>query len=413
MGTATHADPDALLARFRASGAPRDLGELFDATSGDLYRVALATAPDAAAAEDAVQETFLAVIGAVTRWDPSRRAMPWLLGILRFKVARLRERARRPADGAKGGDEKPEAAAREIVDGDPEAAAQAWAEIERLDEPYRAVALLRWRYGLTPAEIAHVRGEAPGTTRSLLSRALERVRKTLKVLPAVMVFAGRPARGLDAVRADVVSAAAVAPRTIAVSGGSLGTRALIAAALVAAIGTAGYFALRPDPSPPRAATETADAALASATLAAPPARPITIGAPAAAPVAPIAGPSARGRVVRRVGTSDSGRRDLERGVRRVCLRTAGGSRVRRTGRSAEHAHGPNRRRRPLRGARSTTPSPPISSSSRRRDTRRRSPRPSAPAQTWRWCSTRARSGVVACSTRRGRRSPAHGSVPAS
>ncbi len=286
-------DPDALLSRFRSSGAPRDLGELFDATSGDLYRVALATAPDAAAAEDAVQETYLTVIGAASRWDPSRRAMPWLLGILHFKVTRQREKARLPSAGAVGRD----APAPELSDGDPEDAARAWAEIERLDEPYRAVALMRWRYGLSPAEIAHVRGEAPGTTRSLLSRALDRVRKTLKVLPAGLVLMGRPARGLDAVRADVVGAA-TAPSTVVATGSTVGRYGFVAATIVAAIGAGAYFALQPDAPAPATPVAEAPASPRVSDLAAPPSRPLAVSAPAA--VTP-AGPVARGRVVDAAG----------------------------------------------------------------------------------------------------------------
>src|SRR5262245_65526086 len=105
MDDRTSLDADHLLSRYRASGSPKDLAALFDATVNDLYRVAVATAPDAATAEDAVQETFLAVIDATSRWDPARRAMPWLLGILRFKLMRLRERAKRAT--AVGAQESP------------------------------------------------------------------------------------------------------------------------------------------------------------------------------------------------------------------------------------------------------------------------------------------------------------------
>lgn len=203
--TGDRPDPDALLARFRATGAPADLGALFDRTAADLFRVAVATAPDAAAAEDAVQETFLAVVSAAPRWDPNRRAMPWLLGILKHKVEHERAKAGRsgpPPPDLAAADAEP---ARPVVDA--EAAARAWSEIEALDEPYRSVALLRWRYGLLPAEIAHVRAEAPGTTRSLLSRALDRVRKSLRAVPAAFLQGGRSERGLDSVREGVLTAA--------------------------------------------------------------------------------------------------------------------------------------------------------------------------------------------------------------
>src|SRR6185295_16879021 len=39
--------------------------------------------------------------------------------------------------------------------------------LDELPETYREVAILRWRYGMEPAAIAHARGVAPGTVRSL------------------------------------------------------------------------------------------------------------------------------------------------------------------------------------------------------------------------------------------------------
>src|SRR5204862_7525962 len=86
--------------------------------------------------------------------------------------------------------------------------------LEDLPPPYREVALLRWRYGLEPAEIAHVREEPPGTTRSLLSRALDRLRGAMKVLPA-WFFAGPAPRGLAEVRRRVMERASTAAPTAA------------------------------------------------------------------------------------------------------------------------------------------------------------------------------------------------------
>ena len=241
MAPANAPDPDALLARFRATRDPRALGALFDATATDLFRVAVATAPDAASAEDAVQETFLAVLDAVDRWDPARRAMPWLLGILKFKVSHQREKARRSVANpvaVGGGGAGPVAA----PEGEgPEAAVEAWREIERLDEPYRGVALLRWRYGLSPAEIAHVRDEAPGTTRSHLSRALERLRTRLRGAPALFASGSAATRGLATVRATLLTAAARAPRVVAGPLSTLAGKATAAAAAVLVAGVAVWW----------------------------------------------------------------------------------------------------------------------------------------------------------------------------
>lgn len=291
----THAgapDPDATLARFRARRDPKDLAALFDATAPDLHRVAVATAPDAAAAEDALQETFLAVIAAVERWDPARRAMPWLLGILRFKVARQRERARRlaPTPASDVGDAR--GASPDAV-GDAEEARRAWAEIERLDEPYRGVALLRWRYGLSPAEIAHVRGELPTTTRSILSRALDRVRRGLRALPAVFGL-GEPERGLGAVR-QAVLAAARPPRT------ALPVRvSLVAGAAAALFVATTMIVVERGRDGPRARPETTLDPLRATTASTTDGRPLA--APASGPRATTA--SVRGRARGRVVDTD-------------------------------------------------------------------------------------------------------------
>src|SRR6266545_4654097 len=88
--------PDDLWRRFRDSGDPRALGAVFDAVSPELFRVALSLAPDAASAEDALQETWLVALRSADRHDAARPVVPWLVGILRRKVHAVRRRARRP-----------------------------------------------------------------------------------------------------------------------------------------------------------------------------------------------------------------------------------------------------------------------------------------------------------------------------
>ena len=82
--------PEALLARFREGGHPRDMAALFDATSADLFRLALHLVPDAATAEDVLQETFLAVLDGSAAYEPGRPAMPWLTGVLRNQAGMAR-----------------------------------------------------------------------------------------------------------------------------------------------------------------------------------------------------------------------------------------------------------------------------------------------------------------------------------
>ena len=246
--------PEDLLARYRATGDPQALGALFDETAPVLYRIALSLCPDAAAAEDALQETFLASLAHLDRHDPARPVTPWLVGILQNEVRMARRRdGRRPdpqrmrvpldptAEGASGHSEEVRTA------------------IESLEEPYRSVALLRWRYGLEPQEIAHVRDEAPGTTRSLLHRALDRLRGALRGAPAFFLL---PTAGaaLETIRARVLAEAATLAPPPAAAGGvpavgaspagafppAVKVAAAVAACLVA--GAAGWWALRPSSS---------------------------------------------------------------------------------------------------------------------------------------------------------------------
>src|SRR5262245_44905476 len=183
---------DELWRRFRDDGDATALGALFDAVSPELFRVALALAPDAASAEDALQETWLVALRSAPRHDLARPVVPWLAGILRKKVHDARRRARRP-------DER--RVARRSPPDDPALAAQSADEVARLraaidalPASQRAVAVLRWRYGLEPAEIADARGLPPGTVRSLLHRALARLRRRMTAVPAFVAGLRPPPR---------------------------------------------------------------------------------------------------------------------------------------------------------------------------------------------------------------------------
>jgi RNA polymerase sigma-70 factor (ECF subfamily) len=267
--------PEQWLRAYRKSGDPAALGALFDACAPGLFRVALAISGDAAAAEDAVQETFLAVLAGAHGSDLSRPVRPWLVRILRNKLVDARRRSRRRVD--------PFRLAPKVLPADPGTEAEraemierVRAEIDRLPPPYRAVALLCWEYGLTPGEIAHVRRESPGTVRSTLSRALGRLRRALAGATAILVVLGiRPRTGLTAVRktvlAQAASASLAAPGFLRIGGAFVShtTAAVILCATFLAGGVAGGIAFpaappesatvapRPEPSPPDRPSDSA------------------------------------------------------------------------------------------------------------------------------------------------------------
>ena len=224
---------DALLLRYRSKRNADDLGRLFDAVAPALFRLAVRITHDGAVAEDVVQETFLAVLGSVDDWDPRRAAMAWLTGILHRKAAdawRVRTRDRRAVPRSSAVEDPTAGAERH------EELALVRAAIDDLDEPYRRVAALRWRYGLEPGEIADALDENPASIRSLLHRAKAKLEGRLRPALAPAVFAVPSSRGLVAVRATVVAAAqASAPATAATTLLTLGGIAMAQKLLVTTV----------------------------------------------------------------------------------------------------------------------------------------------------------------------------------
>jgi len=311
-------DPDALFARWRSDRDLAALGSLFDATAPELFRVALALAPDAAAAEDVLQETFLAALRGSGRHEPGRPVAPWLVGILRLEAQAARRRARRRPEPGRLAGRVPQPGPAETAERHDEER-RALAAVDRLPEPYRGVALLRWRYGLEPGEIAHVRGEPPGTVRSLLSRAVQRMRRGLRHVPAL--FGLRVPRGLEGVRAAVLRGAGAVPVGAILVETLMKKAAVWLAVPVLALGTWWLVGHR-DPAP-RAATESRGELAGAATMAPAPERPAVAAGvqPAAASVDPWS-PRLRGLVVDTRGEPVPGARvsgyaaDIERIVSR-------------------------------------------------------------------------------------------------
>jgi RNA polymerase sigma-70 factor, ECF subfamily len=160
-------DTEAALVRRARGGAGDAFAELYTRHFRAVYRVAFLICRDAGTAEDIAQETFLAAIRNLDRFDRSRPLRPWLAQIASNRaVDWLRARARRPEESAV------EASAAAHV-GD---ARDLAAVIGRLPPEQRQVVALRYLMEMTPGEIAGALDLPRGTVNSRLRRGLDALR---------------------------------------------------------------------------------------------------------------------------------------------------------------------------------------------------------------------------------------------
>jgi RNA polymerase sigma factor (sigma-70 family) len=132
---------------------------------------------DAGAADDLVQETWLAFLRA--RPDTDRPLRPWLSRVVRNAAAlRLRRGASRVARESDAASSELLPSAHHLVER-AEEQHRLSESVLALDEPYRAVILLRYYEGLTPQQIAKARGVPGATVRSQLHRGLAKLRERL------------------------------------------------------------------------------------------------------------------------------------------------------------------------------------------------------------------------------------------
>jgi RNA polymerase sigma-70 factor, ECF subfamily len=139
------------------------------------HRAAFLVVGDAAAAEDIAQESFLAAVRALDRFDRRRPFGPWLHRIVVNRaIDWARARALRRELAA---DDAPEPAAHEREPaGRAEELAAALAD---LGPEQRAVIVLRYLLDYTPGEISDLLELQRGTVNSRLRRGLDRLEAAL------------------------------------------------------------------------------------------------------------------------------------------------------------------------------------------------------------------------------------------
>jgi len=155
-------------ARLRGAqrGSASDLEALFRQHWPRAFRAAYLVTHDAHAAEDIAQESFLAAIRALDRFDRRRPFGPWLHRIVVNRaidwVRARRLRAEVELSEALPAPNPPRPPGSDVL-----------AALARLPAEHRAVIVLRHLLELTPGEIAEVLDLPRGTVNSRLRRGLD------------------------------------------------------------------------------------------------------------------------------------------------------------------------------------------------------------------------------------------------
>jgi RNA polymerase sigma-70 factor (ECF subfamily) len=166
---------------------------LFERFQDRIYDLAWAILRDDAEAEDAVQDTFLRVFERIDRYRSESSFETWLVAVaVNVCRDRLRRRKVRRALSLESLAHGPGGVGRWLArpvgrDEDPSAAMQhreqhhgLWALVDRLDERQRLALILRYRYGLSCAEVAEVLGLSIGTVYVYLSRGRQELRALIE-----------------------------------------------------------------------------------------------------------------------------------------------------------------------------------------------------------------------------------------
>ena len=169
-------DGERALVAAAQRGSERAVEELFTRYWPKTHRAAYLIVRDAAAAEDIAQESFLAAIAALERFDRRRPFAPWLHRIaVNRAIDWSRARSTRAEVGV--GDAFEDLAP--APGPAPDEALAARDEIEdalaRLSPEHRAVIVLRYLLDYTPGEISRMLEIRRGTVNSRLRRALDRL----------------------------------------------------------------------------------------------------------------------------------------------------------------------------------------------------------------------------------------------
>ncbi len=151
-------------------GSASDMEALFRLHWPRAFRAAFLVVHDAAAAEDIAQESFLAAVRALDRFDRRRPFGPWLHRIV----------VNRAIDWTRARQLRGEIELLDIVAAPPEPEpldGTLLASLAALPPEHRAVIVLRHLLEYTPGEIAELLGLPRGTVNSRLRRGLDSLKE--------------------------------------------------------------------------------------------------------------------------------------------------------------------------------------------------------------------------------------------
>jgi RNA polymerase sigma-70 factor, ECF subfamily len=162
---------DSVLVRAACAGDRDAAAALFRRYWLPAWRVAYGITGRRAMADDIAADAFERAFAALGRFDDRRPFVPWLHRIVANRALDLLRAERRLV----GGDAALDAAEprlHELTGGD----AELLEAVRDLPLQRRAVVILRYGIGMTPAEIAGVLDVPVGTVHSRLARALDQLR---------------------------------------------------------------------------------------------------------------------------------------------------------------------------------------------------------------------------------------------
>jgi RNA polymerase sigma-70 factor (ECF subfamily) len=171
---------DRKLLALISRGDEAALAELYQRHHIPLYNYLLRLVHDQAAAEDLLQEVFIAVWKGASAFKERSRAKTWIFRIAHNQAVSWLRKHVRPEDTS--GDEESQV----LID-DPETVALSqWRQeqvrlaIDQLSPKHRAVVELAFVHDLSYSEIAEVVGCPTGTVKSRISYAMRRLDGILK-----------------------------------------------------------------------------------------------------------------------------------------------------------------------------------------------------------------------------------------